>query len=79
MDKTYVSQQCSQCEGAGLQRKKKPFVCLSCNGKACAQCESIKSKGNYDECNICYGSGEIYTDKKSLKRTFKPLYCSGNY
>jgi hypothetical protein len=74
MDKTYVSRQCSQCKGAGL--KKKTFVCLSCNGKACAQCEYIKSKGNYAECDICYGCGEIYTDKKSQKRTFKPLYCS---
>ena len=59
--------------------KKKQFLCDSCNKcnngnfTICALCENIQFRGNYGECNTCFGRGEIFFDKKTKQKTFKPL------
>ena len=60
MDKTI---RCLKCNGIGLCKRSKKFVCSSCkniNNKICYLCENV-NRGLYIECDKCYGEGSIIT------------------
>ena len=76
MIKEYIAQRCLICKGSGLMKKDKLFKCNVCaktNITCCSLCENIIFRGHFTECEKCYGTGEIYIDKITKKRTFKPL------
>ena len=78
MSINYITHQCPKCKGSGLI-KKDQFICESCNKgnfTICTLCEKIQFRGKYEECNTCFGRGEIFFDKKTKHKTFKPLSVS---
>lgn len=56
---------CDMCEGCGFVVSK-PKNCYSCGAK----CEECSSKiPPYEECNKCFGSGQILIEKQPDKNT----------
>ena len=52
---------CKKCNGSGLIKRNKPFVCKfghSENVNICIFCENA-NKSLYIDCDVCNGSGEI--------------------
>ena len=66
---------CDDCKGVGLI-KCKPWVCTNCTSlkNCCHICEGFKMRGNYKECNRCWGGGQVYINKTTNKETFVPYY-----
>lgn len=72
MERTVSKKSCTDCDGSGLVKKKVDDSCLKCkryNFRACFYCENRRSRGLYEECSKCYGSGETitYTKNKAKK------------
>jgi len=62
---------CVKCQGTGLIERKVSFKCLSCGStsptKKCRICEHMWKWGNVEECNVCWGAGEIQIKQKEKK------------
>ena len=62
-----MKKRCDKCEGIGLVKRIKEFICNNCNENKlfrCYLCENVQ-RGPYIECNICFGTGEIYFRKEN--------------
>tara|TARA_B100001057_G_scaffold494433_2_gene591008 strand:- start:2186 stop:2491 length:306 start_codon:yes stop_codon:yes gene_type:complete len=62
-----IKKQCEKCKGVGLIKRTKKFICNNCNENKlfrCYLCENVQ-RGPYIECNICFGTGEVYFRKEN--------------
>ena len=69
---SFITTRCSRCTGWGLVKKElfKCKICTENNFNTCTWCEFRKFKGSYGECEICFGSGEIFIDKQTKNRIY---------
>jgi len=70
---------CINCNGTGIVDVKCERVCRNCNGTMssgikCYVCENTWKWGNTEECNVCWGTGEIILEVKETEK--KALCCS---
>ena len=70
---------CVKCAGTGIVDLKCERVCKNCNGTMssgikCYVCENTWQWGNTEECNICWGAGEIILEVKETEK--KALCCA---
>jgi hypothetical protein len=62
-----VTKTCLTCNGFGIVIKS-PIMCTNCNGNICYMCESTggRSESRLQECNGCFGSGNIRTNNNNI-------------
>ena len=64
---------CVKCNGTGIIDLKCERVCKNCigtmsSGIKCYVCENTWKWGNTEECNICWGAGEIILEVKETEK-----------
>ena len=50
---------CVRCDGSGIILLEKPIICKNCNGTLCYMCENKGTIRVMDECDLCFGRGNI--------------------
>jgi DnaJ-class molecular chaperone len=59
MEEHCLAVRCKECLGTGLLEKTRSSPCSKCSEKTgCMYCQN-KNKGMYQECDKCYGTGEL--------------------
>ena len=62
-----IKKQCDKCQGIGLIKRIKEFICNNCKKEKilrCYLCENVQ-RGPYIECDSCFGTGEVFIEREN--------------